>query len=218
LTGDTKRIEACWKYFDPPKRLTGASFESYTPKHRAQAEALEACQAYKADDMRQGKGLYLFGSYGTGKTHLTIAIARALIEPNPELFGVREDTNTIYDPDRPDYQGLTCSFFSVVELLDMWRPGSEEKRRKGDWLFHRAKIDDLVILDDIGAEKASEWTEDRLFAVVDARYRMERATIFTTNCPEKELITNGYGRIVSRIYQMTEPIAVNGPDHRRKRA
>jgi DNA replication protein DnaC len=220
LDGEQARLNTCWKYFNPPKRLWGATFENYVPKHRAQAAALQACQTYTIDDIRQGKGLLLVSEiYGTGKSHLSVATVRALMESSPDLFGIREDENNlIYDAYNQAPRGLTCSFFSVVELLDLWRPGSEAKRQKGDWLFHRAKVDDLVILDDIGAEKASEWTEDRLFAVVDARWRMERATIFTTNCKEKQLIANGYGRIVSRIFEMTDPILVDGPDHRRKGA
>jgi len=215
---DTNRIKAVWKYFNPPPRLAKASFETYISKTKQQQAALEICTAYDLEKVRSGSGLYLFGKYGTGKTHLAIATVRALMEANPTEFGSRhDDTSPLYDPDREDYRGLYCSFFSVVELLDMWRPGSEAKQRKGDWFFYRAKTDDLVVLDDIGAEKASEWTGDRLYAVVDARYRNQKATIFTTNCSEKELVDNGYGRIVSRIFEMTEQVPVLGPDYRRSK-
>ena len=140
------------------------------------------------------------------------------MEGDPGLFGVRQRDTGIYDPDREDYRGLCCSFFSVVDLLDAMRPGSESKRETGDWLFHRAKADDLVILDDIGAEKATDWVAERLYAIVDTRYRMERATIFTSNCPEKQLQEQLGGRIVSRIFEMTKQVPVIGPDHRRKMA
>lgn len=220
MTGDmdTNRIKAAWEYFNPPPRLAKASFETFISKTKQQQAALEICTAYDLEKVRSGSGLYLFGKYGTGKTHLAIAIVRALMEANPNEFGARyDDTYSLYNPERQEYQGLYCSFFPVVDLLDMWRPGSEAKQRRGEWLFHRAKADDLVILDDIGAEKASDWTEDRLYAVVDCRYRVNRATIFTTNCSEKELVDNGYGRIISRIFEMTEQVPVLGPDHRRKR-
>ncbi|HBC94806.1 MAG TPA: hypothetical protein DCZ10_18390, partial [Pelotomaculum sp.] len=215
---DSTRFNTCWQYFNPPRRLQGATFNSYIPKCGSQQAALETCRTYSTDDIKTGRGLLLIGTYGTGKTHLTIATVRALMETAPDLFGVRNDSQTLYDPTREDYRGLYCSFFPVMELLDAWRPGSEAKKQRGEWLFHRAKTDDLVVLDDIGAEKATEWTEDRLYAVVDARYRMERATIFTTNSSEKDLLSNGYGKIVSRMFEMTDPVPVTGPDHRRKRA
>ncbi len=219
MTGDTKRFKACWEYFNPPRRLAAASFDTYIPKSKQQKEAAETCRDYGLDNIESGRGLYLFGPYGTGKTHLSVATVRELLETNTEQFGIREqEESKIYAINREEYRGLTCSFFSVVELLDYWRPGSDSKKKQGDWFFHRAKVDDLVILDDIGAEKASEWTEDRLYAVIDARYRMERATIFTTNCTEKQLLNNGYGRIVSRIYEMTDAVKVEGPDHRRMMA
>lgn len=220
MTGDmdTNRIKAAWKYFNPPPRLARASFANYIPGNKQQRAALESCQQYSLEKLFSGVGLYLFGPCGTGKTHLTVATVRALMEASPDLFGARQDeTSTIYDPVQEDYRGLYCSFFSVVELLDLWKPGSDAKRQRGDWFFYRAKTDDLVVLDDIGAEKASEWTGDRLYAVVDARYRNQKATIFTTNCSEKELVDNGYGRIVSRIFEMTEQVPVIGPDHRRKK-
>lgn len=218
MSGDSKRINACWEYFKPPRRLQEASFDNYIPKTRQQQAALEICQAYDLEKLKAGQGLFLVGTFGTGKSHLSVALVRHLLITNIHLFGARQDNVWIYDRFREEYRGLYCSFFPVVELLDAWRPGDDAKKQKGEILFHRAKTDDLVVLDDIGAEKASEWTGDRLYAVVDARYRMQRATIFTSNCTEKELLNNGYGRIVSRIYEMTEAVQVLGPDHRRKRA
>lgn len=215
LTGDGQRLETCWRYFNPPRRLANANFNNYKPKTRQQAEALERCQAYSISDIKQGKGLFLFGSWGTGKSHLSVAVTRALMEANPLIFGTKQQ-DWIWGTDEHD--GIYCSFFSVVDLLEAMRPGSEAKKRKGDWLFHRAKIDDLVVLDDIGAERVTDWVEEKLYAIVDVRYRMERATIFTSNCKEKELVNHLGGRVVSRIYEMTEQIPVLGPDHRRKLA
>ena len=219
MTGDgKKRLEICWRYFNPPPRLAKASFGNYIPKTKAQQAALDACRTYSTDDIQAGHGLFLFGPFGTGKTHLAVAAVRALMEHSPNLFGVRQRDMGIYDPDREDYRGICCSFFSVVDLLDAMRPGNEYKREQGDWLFHQAKADDLVVLDDIGAERATDWVEERLYAIVDIRYRMNRATIFTSNCSEKQLQDQLGGRIVSRIFEMTEQVPVIGPDHRRKMA
>lgn len=221
LTGDgNARTETCWKYFNPPKKLWYSSLENYTPKVKSQQTALEKCKGYDLSELRQGKGLFLFGSWGAGKSHLSVATVRNLIKVNPEIFGVRQGEAEIYEgqKNQASYSGLTCSFFSVVELLDALRPGNEAKQTRGDWLMHRAKADSLVVLDDIGTEKASEWVEEKLYTIIDIRYRMERATILTSNCTEKELQDSLGGKIVSRIFGMTDTIPVVGPDHRRKGA
>ena len=108
MTGDmdTNRIKAAWEYFNPPRRLSGASFENYVPRSKQQQAALEICTAYDLGKVRSGLGLYLFGKYGTGKTHLAIAIVRALMEANPNEFGARyDDTSSLYNPERQEYQG-----------------------------------------------------------------------------------------------------------------
>jgi DNA replication protein DnaC len=219
VNGDgKKRLETCWQYFNPPRRLARASFDNYMPKNKQQSAALESCKNYTLDMLMSGTGLFLFGPWGTGKSHLTVATVRAQMEVDPDLFGVRRQDTGIYDPTQEEYRGIYCSFFPVVDLLDAMRPGSEAKQRHGEWLFHRAKMDDLVVLDDIGAEKATDWVAERLYAIVDVRYRMKRATIFTSNCSEKQLQDQLGGRIVSRIFEMTEQVPVLGPDYRRKMA
>lgn len=217
MTGDgKKRIEACWRYFNPPKKMAAATLDNYITKTKQQQEAINICRNYNLEQIAKGAGLFLFGAFGAGKTHLCVATARNLIEQAPEEFGTRVRDGQIYYNDQQEYSGLKCSFFSTVDLLDAMRPGNEAKKEMGDWYFHRAKYDDLVVLDDIGAERATEWVEERLYAIIDTRYRMERATIFSSNLSEKQLTDQLGGRIVSRIFGMTHQVPVIGPDHRRK--
>ena len=109
LDSNTTRFNACWQYFHPPRRLHNATFDSYSPKTKSQQEALATCQGYSMDKLQAGEGLFLVGTYGTGKTHLTIATARNLLENSPELFGVcYNDSSMLYDPNREDCQGLYC--------------------------------------------------------------------------------------------------------------
>lgn len=215
--GDLRRFDTCWRYFNPPRRLQETTLDDYKADTKQQVTALNACKEYNIDKIKTGIGLFLFGPVGTGKTHLAVSAVRELMATDPEAFGIRERQGAIYDHTQEIYQGLTCSFFSVVDLLDAMRPGNELKQELGAWLFHRAKADDLVVLDDIGAERVTEWVEERLYAIIDVRYRMQRATILTSNLKEKELEDSLGERIVSRIYEMTEPLPVIGQDYRKKK-
>ena len=146
MTGDgKKRIEACWRYFNPPKKMAAATLDNYITKTKQQQEAIKSCRNYNLEQIAKGAGLFLFGAFGAGKTHLCVATVRSLLEQEPEACGTRVRDGQIYYADQREYPGLKCSFFSVVDLLDAMRPGNEAKKEMGDWYFHRAKYDDLVV-------------------------------------------------------------------------
>ena len=80
---------------------------------------------------------------------------------------------------------------------------------------------DLLVLDDLGAEKTSEWVEETLNFIVNERYSQRRATIFTTNYEEKEdrddpnsLLARVGFRMHSRLYEMCEFLEYEGADFR----
>lgn len=214
------RINSCWNYFRPPPKLKDASFTNYKPKTKEQKQALEYCKTYTIDNIRQGKGILMQGLYGSGKSHLSIATVRNLMESDINSFGATAyqiEEASLYNPDNNDYPGLHCSFFNVLELLNRLKPNENNYRQHyGQWLLRRAKYDDLVVLDDIGAERNTEWAEEMLYNIVNTRYELMRATIFTTNESDEKLRDKLGGRIFSRIKGMTEPVLVIGPDHRRK--
>jgi DNA replication protein DnaC len=106
---------------------------------------------------------------------------------------------------------------SVVDLLGILRESfsADSLKAPARRLLHRARADALVILDDLGAEKPSDWVEEQLYALIDLRYRMERSTIFTTNCTLKQLENQIGSRLVSRIFEMCEGVKVEGRDWRK---
>lgn len=115
--------------------------------------------------------LVLYGPTGTGKTWAAVAAARAHFE-----------------------RGSEVRFCPVVELLDDLRPGGDPD------LWARVVHDtDVLILDDLGAHKATEWADERLYAIVNRRWLDERPTIATTNHDPDSLRDSIGERMFSRL-------------------
>jgi DNA replication protein DnaC len=218
-SSEEARFRAVWSSCRIPPRLADASFENYLPNCSEQERALEKCRAFAAnglDNIDQGKGLFLKGSVGTGKSHLSVSILRAIIKNHSDRFGTPA-SETVYFG-QPVYGGICCSMISVVDLLGLLRESfsAEQLRAPARRLLRRARNDDLVILDDIGVEKPSDWVEEQLYTLIDVRYRMLHSTIFTTNCSMKQLEAQIGIRTVSRIMEMCEGVRVGGEDWRKR--
>lgn len=127
--------------------------------------------------------LYLCGPYGSGKSHLAAAVASHLAD-----------------------QGKSVAYASVPDLLDFIRAGYESgnAHERIDTL----KRVDVLVCDDLGAESATDWTEEKLFIIINARYLAELPTIFTSNV---RIAAIG-GRIGRRIAeQSTELLVIASP-------
>lgn len=132
--------------------------------------------------------LVLLGPVGTGKTHTGIAALQYLAS----------------------YRGCSFAFFPVVELLDALRPGGD-----GDALLERLCSVRVLLLDDLGAEKGSEWTTERLYLLVNRRWLEGRPTIVTTNLPADELESALDPRLYSRLVDGAHALRLTGADRRR---
>lgn len=120
----------------------------------------------------------LAGGVGTGKTHAAYAIGNDL---------VREGR-------------LSVEAWVVADLLETLRPSKpgddmDEQRRAIHW----ARRANVLILDDLGATKVSDWAMETLLAILDHRLREERVTILTTNLTEAQLEEAWGGRILDRL-------------------
>ena len=209
-----------WDSYNLPKKYIASRLDNYIPQQQSQKEAVARCHQYAKDleKIKKGVGLFFHGPYGTGKTHLAVATIYEAINNNQDAFIKRPGP---WDYDTGYQTGMKFTFVSVVDLLSTIRDsfnGTDTKRKKASDLLHQVRCDEIVILDDIGAEKPSEWVEEQLYGLIDLRYRMERATIFTTNCSiPKELEKQIGARAVSRIIDMTDGIKVDGPDYRKRK-
>lgn len=218
-SGEEARFRAVWSSCRIPPRLASASFENYMPTCPEQERAFDKCRAFAAnglDNIAQGKGMFLKGPVGTGKSHLSVSILRAVLQNHSERFGTPASQSAYFG--EPVYEGYCCSVVSVVDLLGLLRESfsAQQLRAPARRLLRRAQSDALVILDDIGAEKPTDWVAEQLYALIDVRYRMLRSTIFTTNSSMKQLETQIGSRSVSRIMEMCEGVKVGGEDWRKR--
>lgn len=147
--------------------------------------------AINFDEFRKsGKGLLLFGTVGTGKTYASACIANALIDKG--------------------YPVLMTNFARIANTVSgMW----EGKQEYYDSLNRFP----LLILDDLAAERKTEYMSEIVFNVIDARYRAGLPMIVTTNLTSEELkhpSDISYQRTFSRLLEMCIPVKVEGKDKR----
>jgi DNA replication protein DnaC len=169
------------------------------PNERLRA-AVDRARRFAAEFPVVSKGLCLIGPPGIGKTHIAVAVLREVVEE----------------------KGARGLFYDVRDLLRMIRSTYNPVVRTAEMDIIRPVIDaDLLVLDDLGAEKPSEWVEETMNLIVNTRYNERRPTIFTTNYEdlpdEAELeslkVRVGF-RLHSRLHEMCEFLEYDGGDYR----
>lgn len=138
----------------------------------------------------QGKGLLLFGNVGTGKTFLAACVANALID-----------------------KGTPCLVTNFARIANTVQGLFEGRQEYYDSLNRFP----LLVLDDLNAERKTEYMQEIVFNVIDARYRAKLPLIITTNLTREQLMHPDdvtYQRIYSRLFEMCTPIEITGADRR----
>ena len=147
--------------------------------------------AEKFDEFKaHGKGLLLFGNVGTGKTYYAACIANHLID-----------------------RGLRVKMTNFARMTN---------HLQGMWEGKNEYIDELcayplIIIDDLGAERKSEFMQEMIFNIIDSRYRTGLPFIITTNLTKEQLTKPddiSYARIYDRILERCFPVKVEGESRR----
>jgi DNA replication protein DnaC len=144
-------------------------------------------------NIENGRGLWLYGGPGTGKTTLAMVVSRTALEA-----------------------GRSVAIYSLPKLLARIRRTYDAERGEQSYaeLFERLTTVDLLHIDDLGAEKQTEWVLEQLYALINERYESKRSLVVTTNKNEAELEEQIGERVVSRLVEMCELVPVFGDDRR----
>lgn len=144
----------------------------------------------KVEKIRETRrGLYIHGPVGTGKTYAAYAILKKLGD-----------------------LGFRARFYTMPELLDLIR---EDFDSKGSYnITNIMENRSVLIFDDLGAEKSSEWVTETLHKIIDKRYREVLPLIITSNHDLGELASRVGDRIPSRLAEMCDIIHLTGTDRR----
>ena len=199
-----------------PTRFVDCRVSNFDPTVSASTKkAVEAADEFLGGSIT---GLVLVGPPGSGKTHIAAAIVNEIVERNRQEHQAAVAAMTDTYPRIPlDPMWSNVADLIVQLRLDMDRPKDDRIAAAfaSELRTHRA----LVVLDDLGREKVSDWTGETVYSIVNARYEERLPTIVTSNLTPDTLAASSYWTSISRIAEDGRLIAFRDtPDRRIRRA
>jgi DNA replication protein DnaC len=197
---DAVRVERLFSEARIPKRYEHCDLESYMPNDpsqtKAKADVMRFVEKYPVIDV----GLLFLGTCGVGKTHLSVSLLKQIIR------------------DKHDF-GLFYDFRDLLrEIQSSWNSVSQTSELE---VLRPVLSADVLVLDELGANKPTEWVRDTIAYIINYRYNEKKLTIFTSNYPDiasrsgEETLSERIGsRLRSRLYEMCKVIEIKGKDFR----
>ena len=183
-----------------PKRYTDCHFHTYRAFNPSQERAFRFASRLAMEYPAVERGLLFMGTVGVGKTHLAVSILKGLTE-----------------------RGFSCLFYEFGSLLKEIQSSYNSISQTSELKVLAPVFDtEVLVLDEIGASKPSEWVRDTMAHIINTRYNDKKLTIFTTNYLDDrraegiETLEDRIGvRLRSRLFEMSKTVLINGDDFRR---
>src|ERR1700733_1598582 len=185
-----------------PKRYLHCTLANFAAYNESLEQAVVKARRVAESFPVSAKGLLLEGQPGVGKTHLAVAVLKQVIQTS----------------------GARGLFYDTRDLLRVIRSTYDPSIRTTELEILRPVMTaELLVLDDLGAEKTSEWVEETIILIVNTRYNERRLTIFTSNYvdipddtdPNSLLFRIGF-RMRSRLHEMCEFVEMDAADYRER--
>jgi DNA replication protein DnaC len=167
-------IDAC-----VPPAFLDVTFDTYEPHNDTQLEALVKARAYA--EASNTVGMTIVGPTGLGKSHLAVAVLRQLLE---------------HHPDRRALFAYVPLFIERVrrEMRDFSESSSLE----------RAMNVSVLVLDDLGAERSTDFAREQLEMIINERWAHRRPMVVTQNCSHERLVETMGQPVVRRLVQISD--------------
>lgn len=179
-----------------PRKYRGVSFDR-APITNLDDGAVRQVRRFLhnlGDNLKQGRGLWFTGDVGTGKTTLAMLVSKTALDA-----------------------GHSVAIYSVPHLLAEIRDTYDRDPGERSYMdfFNRLAAVDLLHLEDVGAEKQTDWVLEQLYSLINERYEQQRSVLVTTNLPFEKLEEQIGQRTASRIVEMCgDPVLLYGEDRR----
>lgn len=159
--------------------------------------------------------IFVYGPRGTGKTHYLCAVMKEFLIQKIEIeYEDPEGDALLYGKIRA-VESPPAIFLPVPELMLLFKQSYSSHRHETETeILDRLAARELLVLDDLGAERVSDWSIQMLYLLIDRRYRRMKKTLISSNLSPAEIAEKLDDRIASRLSEMCEMVRFEGEDRR----